>query len=93
MPTIARNPVELAPVVMSFTIAVPPSVPSDRHNSMPAPVRFAAKNKAPPPTVSMFGELPTVPGLRSFQNAVPATVPSDRHNSLPCVVSVAAKYR
>ena len=66
---------------MSFTLAVPPAVPSVFHSSVPPAESFAAKNSVPFDTVKPNGDPSAAPGRVSLTMKVPAAVPSLRHSS------------
>ena len=79
--------------MISFTILVPPDVPSVENYSRPkvVPPSDATKYSLLLKTFKFVGKLLPIPILISFTRLVPAAVPSVDHSSSPKVAEVAAK--
>src|SRR5205814_1887732 len=81
------------PGLMSFTITVPPLLPSLFHNSLPLVASYAVKYKVLFKTLREEGPDPFMPLRISFTSTVPVSVPSLFHNSFPLVASHARKNK
>ncbi len=82
---------EELPAAMSFTITVPPEVPSLFQSSLPFVPSSATKKRVPLTSTNISGALPPLPDLMSLTITVPAAVPSLFQSSFPLVPSLALK--